>query len=170
MQNTNFKIEMTKVNLYDILQDVYHSGARLAQDKNINITFVTDNKLYPLMGDYGRIRQMFMVFVDNSIKFSPAGSQVEVTMSGRTVKVTDHGCGVPDHELAHIFDSLRPEMREKQVQGGTFHCQRNCGKAPYGGSHGKQTGSSDKCSGEFAGTFGCRCSVLSRKKRWKSDK
>ncbi|MCI2109486.1 MAG: ATP-binding protein [Acidaminococcaceae bacterium] len=117
LQNTNFKIEMTKVNLYDILQDVYHSGARLAQDKNINITFVTDNKLYPLMGDYGRIRQMFMVFVDNSIKFSPAGSRVEVTMSGRTVKVTDHGCGVPDHELAHIFDRFYKTRNEKNKTG-----------------------------------------------------
>ncbi|MCH3915208.1 MAG: sensor histidine kinase [Acidaminococcaceae bacterium] len=38
-------------------------------------------------------------------------------MSGRTVKVTDHGCGVPDHELAHIFDRFYKTRNEKNKTG-----------------------------------------------------
>ena len=117
LQNTNFKIEMSKINLCDVLQDVFHSGSRLAQDKNIKMSIAMDAKIYPLIGDYGRLRQMFMVFVDNAVKFSPKDSIVEINMKDRTVKVTDHGCGVPEQELAHIFDRFYKTRNEQNKTG-----------------------------------------------------
>ena len=117
LQNTNFKIEMTKINLYDILQDVFHSGARLAQNKNIKVEFFSATRIYPLWGDYGRIRQMLMVFVDNAVKFSPKDSKVEITLIENTIRITDHGCGVPDYKLAHIFDRFYKTRNEQNKTG-----------------------------------------------------
>ncbi len=117
LQNVNFKIEMSKVNLYDVLQDVLHSGSRLAQHKNITVALNADATCYPLTGDYGRLRQMLMVFVDNAVKFSPQGSRVEVSLKGRTIKITDHGCGVPQKELAHIFDRFYKTRNERNKTG-----------------------------------------------------
>ncbi len=42
--------------------------------------------------------------LDNAAKYSPEGSTVEVVQQGGTVTVRDHGPGVPDAELPHIFD------------------------------------------------------------------
>jgi signal transduction histidine kinase len=108
---------MTKINLYDILQDVFHSGARLAQNKNIKVEFFSATRIYPLWGDYGRIRQMLMVFVDNAVKFSPKDSKVEITLTDNTIRITDHGCGVPDYELAHIFDRFYKTRNEQNKTG-----------------------------------------------------
>ena len=117
LQNVNFKIEMAKINLYDILLDVEHSGSRLAHDKNIKVNLTTDTKFYPLLGDYGRLRQMLMIFVDNSIKFSPVGGTVDISLKGRQIKVTDHGCGVPAQEIKHIFDRFYKTRNEGNKSG-----------------------------------------------------
>jgi two-component system sensor histidine kinase MprB len=42
--------------------------------------------------------------IDNAVSHSPPGSPVEVAVSDGTVTVRDHGPGVPDDEVAHIFD------------------------------------------------------------------
>lgn len=117
LQNTNFKMEMTEVNLYDVLLDVVHSGARLGQDKKIKVVLTTDTKCYLLKGDYGRLRQMLMIFVDNSIKFSPKKSTVTISLLGQQLKVTDQGCGVPAKELQHIFDRFYKTRNEGNKSG-----------------------------------------------------
>lgn len=117
LQNTDFKIEMSKVNLCEVLQDVAHSGQRLGRDKNINVTLKSEETTYPLEGDYGRLRQMLMVFVDNAVKFSPKGSSIDLTLHGRILRVTDHGVGVSAEALPHIFDRFYKTRSEKNKTG-----------------------------------------------------
>lgn len=46
--------------------------------------------------------------LDNAVKFSPQGSQVDISWTidreQAVLKVSDHGPGIPDHELPHVFD------------------------------------------------------------------
>ena len=42
--------------------------------------------------------------LDNAAKFSPAGASVQVTLRGGALTVRDHGPGVPEADLPHIFD------------------------------------------------------------------
>ena len=42
--------------------------------------------------------------LDNAAKFSPPGGPVEVTLRGGALTVRDHGPGVPEADLPHIFD------------------------------------------------------------------
>ena len=48
-----------------------------------------------------------MARVDNAIKFSPKGGEVEIRMSDQNdlvqVAVEDHGIGIPKENIAHIF-------------------------------------------------------------------
>ncbi|MFQ9935332.1 MAG: sensor histidine kinase [Phascolarctobacterium faecium] len=104
LQNTDFPIEKEPVNLCDVVQAVVRSSQRLGQQKNITIQLSLDTPVYIIEGDYGRLRQMLLIFLDNSIKFSPEQSKIEVTLLGSRLTVTDHGCGVKQEELPHVFD------------------------------------------------------------------
>ena len=57
-----------------------------------------------LNGDYGRLRQMLMIFLHNSIKFSPAGSEIKLELTDNRLKLTDHGCGIKEEDIPHAFD------------------------------------------------------------------
>lgn len=61
--------------------------------------------------------------LDNAIKFSPAGSQVEITLREVSpnwqIEITDHGPGIPPAEHARIFQKLHrlgSELR-RETQG-----------------------------------------------------
>lgn len=117
LQNTDFPIEKEPVNLCDVVQDVVRSSQRLGQQKNITIQLSLDTPVYIIEGDYGRLRQMLLIFLDNSIKFSPEQSKIEVTLLGSRLTVTDHGCGVKQEELPHVFDRFYKTRGETNKSG-----------------------------------------------------
>jgi two-component system, OmpR family, sensor histidine kinase MprB len=42
--------------------------------------------------------------IDNAIKWSPPDGAVQVVVADARVSVTDHGPGIPDEDLPHIFE------------------------------------------------------------------
>lgn len=91
------------MNLCDVVQDVVRSSQRLGQQKNITIQLSLDTPVYIIEGDYGRLRQMLLIFWTTASN-SPEQSKIEVTLLGSRLTVTDHGCGVKQEELPHVFD------------------------------------------------------------------
>ncbi len=58
------------VNLLQVFDDIIRSAGTIAEKKNITIVVVKDDPVSMILGDYDRLRQMFMVILDNAIKFS----------------------------------------------------------------------------------------------------
>jgi signal transduction histidine kinase len=44
--------------------------------------------------------------IDNAIKYSPTGAQVEISASPSHISVTDHGMGIAPDKLPHIYDKF----------------------------------------------------------------
>lgn len=117
LQNNNFQIEKTPLNLCDVVHDVVRSSQHIGKKKAVTVDVKTDVKLYPFNGDYGRLRQMLMIFLDNAIKFSPLGGTVEVSLTGNVLKVVDHGCGIPAKDLPHVFERFYKTRIETNKSG-----------------------------------------------------
>lgn len=117
LQNTDFPIEKAPLNMVDVLHDAVRSSRQLGAEKNIAITSSADKDIYMLNGDYGRLRQMLMVFLHNSIKFSPAGSEIKLELLGNKLKVIDHGCGMKPEDVPHAFDRFYKARNEHNKSG-----------------------------------------------------
>ena len=57
-----------------------------------------------ISGDYGRLRQMFLIILDNAIKFSFENNKVDVLAKNDTIIIRDYGIGINEKDLPHIFD------------------------------------------------------------------
>ena len=90
LQNPDFAIEKQELNLNDVISDVVRSARQIA---NLKIS-----------GDYGRLRQMFLIILDNAIKFSFANNKVDVLAKNDTIIIRDYGIGINEKDLPHIFD------------------------------------------------------------------
>jgi signal transduction histidine kinase len=118
LQNTDFQMEMKEISLCDVLEDVVRSAQHMARVKSIDIHQETDMPLSTFFGDYGRLRQMFLIILDNAVKFSPEHSTVTVSIKGRIVSIRDHGAGIPREEIPYIFDRFY-KVKSKENKNGT---------------------------------------------------
>lgn len=117
LQNTEFIINKSEININDVLSDVLRSATQLANKKNIEInTNIVENPIN-IDGDYGRLIQMFMVLVDNAIKFSPEGSRIEISATREKVIFRDHGSGIEEVHLPYIFDRFYKTLGEENKTG-----------------------------------------------------
>lgn len=117
LQNTDFPIEKDKLNLCDVIQDAVRGSRRMSIEKHLEIKADLDKELYLIDGDYGRLRQMLMIFLHNSIKFSPEGSSIEVQLRENKLYVIDHGCGMSADDVEHAFERFYKARNEHNKSG-----------------------------------------------------
>lgn len=117
LQNTDFQVEMQELNLCDVLSDSVRSAGQMARKKEIEIRTELDREVFAVFGDYGRLRQMFLILLDNAVKFSPEGGVVTVSLKDRTVSIRDRGIGIPETDLPYIFDRFYKVGSEENKEG-----------------------------------------------------
>ncbi|MBG0826651.1 GAF domain-containing sensor histidine kinase [Planomonospora sp. ID67723] len=77
----------------------------------------------PVWADARKLRQALGQVLDNAVKFTAAGGQVEVSVSGDpvpTVEVRDTGMGIPEEDLPYVVeDFYRAREAEQRAIGGS---------------------------------------------------
>ncbi|WP_324825216.1 sensor histidine kinase [Sinanaerobacter sp. ZZT-01] len=104
LQNADFIVNLSPVILCDVLSDAARSAKQLAQEKQIEIQTEMPEPCMCIQGDYGRLRQMFLIILDNAIKFSPENTAVHISVIGQRVLIRDHGPGIELQHIPHIFE------------------------------------------------------------------
>lgn len=118
LQNIDFAIEKQDVNLCNVMDDVTRSMKHIADEKGVTIEAAKDTNLCEIIGDYGRIRQMLMIIIDNAVKFSPENGVVKLHLKNEVLSIIDHGAGIPPEHLPYIFDRFY-KPRSEQNKSGT---------------------------------------------------
>lgn len=107
LQNPDYKIERSEINLPDVVEDAVRSIRRIADTKGVAIHFEKTPALSIFYGDYGRLRQMLLIVLDNAVKFSNTGGSVTVatalTEKNFSVSIRDQGQGIPADEIPYLF-------------------------------------------------------------------
>ena len=102
------RLERTAVALDELLGEVCADAQTLAQDRSMRIDFRPDTDPAVLQGDAGRLRQLFLILLDNAIRYSKPDSQVSVALTSSpgavSVQVRDSGIGIPREDLDQIFE------------------------------------------------------------------
>ena len=121
MQNPDFKIDAEPVNLVHIFDEIVRSALAISSEKGIQISMHRESNVYMIMGDYDRLRQMFIVILDNAIKFSSPGSTIHLNLTSVKRKVVcsirDEGIGISEEELPNIFDKFYKSKLRQNAKG-----------------------------------------------------
>lgn len=120
MQNPDFAIEKEPINLVQVFDDIIRSAGAIAEKKNIVIEVNNDSPVYMILGDYDRLRQMFMVILDNAIKFSGENKTVHINLSKADkikVSIRDEGVGIDPADLPKIFEKFYKSNLRQNASG-----------------------------------------------------
>lgn len=120
MQNPDFEIEKEPVNIMQIFEDIIRSASTISEEKQITIELDTNTDCCLIFGDYDRLRQMFMIILDNAIKFSQNNSCIHIKIKKEdTIKISirDQGIGISKEELPYIFDKFYKSKLRQNANG-----------------------------------------------------
>jgi signal transduction histidine kinase len=111
------------VDLAALVVDVAETMQLLAEAKELHLRADVNGSAW-VRGDAARLREVFFNLLDNGIKYTPKGGEVEVrveqTGSEAIVTVRDTGIGIPAEHLPHVFDRFyRVDKARSRAEGGT---------------------------------------------------
>ena len=105
------------------VRDALEAFAPIARAKGVTLRTVLDEGLVATV-DRGALRQVLLNFLDNAVKYGPAGQTVTVGAvrkgGAARVFVEDEGPGVPSGDRARVWEPYtRLDREEERVSGGS---------------------------------------------------
>jgi len=117
------QLQFERLNLREIVQDACDQGGILAESKKVNFREQIANAPVWISGDAHALRQLFLVLIDNAVKYTPPVGEVEVavvTENGSALGIVrDTGIGISAEDLPHIFERFyRADKARSRESGG----------------------------------------------------
>jgi heavy metal sensor kinase len=117
------EMKLEEVHLDALIKDLYDDSEMLAEIKHISVELKKTEPI-TIVGDKGRLRQLFLNLVDNAIKYTPDGGHVSISIERQNgsavVEVEDSGIGIPQEDRQKIFDRFyRVDKARSRAMGGT---------------------------------------------------
>ena len=106
-----------------ILEQVLRMMELIAEERGITLTYQAEEGCR-ILGSMDETRQIIYNLVDNAVKYNRDGGRVEVELKRRgeevLLTVADEGVGIPEEELAKIFQRFyRVDKARSRAAGGT---------------------------------------------------
>lgn len=114
------KLDLRRIDLAALAAQLTEFYGEAAQEKSVAITMAPAARC-EVMADENRVRQALANLLDNAVKYTPAGGQVEVAVRAAggqaVVSVRDSGIGIPEAELARIWERLYRSDKSRSQRG-----------------------------------------------------
>ena len=106
LESKQSQLTIEEVQLNYLLWEVMELLSQKAEQKNIALSLNVPEKII-LQADGGRLREIMINLVANSLKYTPQGGKVEVTAEIKDGKlllsVQDNGYGIPENQMKRLF-------------------------------------------------------------------
>jgi len=113
------------INLEAIAKEVFETFKIRAERVNVHLKKDIASTLPQVMGNEDQIRRVFYNLVENAIRYTPDGGDVEILLrqgpSENSVRflVRDTGPGIPPEHLSHVFERFYRAETQKARAGMT---------------------------------------------------
>ncbi len=109
------EMPLEPVALRDVIEETCGKMRGLADLRGIRIDAQCDGSV--VSGNRPALQRLFLVLIDNAIKYSRPNQEVRVMLRGGEVSVEDSGIGISPADLPHIFQRFYRADRSRSSDG-----------------------------------------------------
>jgi len=118
-----YGLQRELTDLPTVLRQAVEQCRAPADQKKLNLHSSPGDEPVAVMADAEAMRRLFVILVDNAVKYTPDGGQIDVLLEAGAelaiIRVTDTGIGIADKDLPHIFDRFwRADKIRSRGMGG----------------------------------------------------
>ena len=116
-------LHFSPTNVAEVLREACHQGSALAEAKQIAFQEQISVDSLWIQGDASSLRRLFLILIDNAVKYTPANGQVEVSLQRNdgyaVAEVRDTGIGIAETDLPNVFERFyRADKARSRESGG----------------------------------------------------
>ena len=118
-------LDLKPVNLNTVAGEIINYSRSKARDRNVSLNFDIRSDIPFVQADEEKISLVILQLIDNAIKFTPAGGQVNLSFEKESdtlvmVTVADTGIGIPSNRLEEVFEPFHQlDASSTRRYGGT---------------------------------------------------
>jgi len=112
-------LDSKEIGLLNVIEGALKKVVPIAKQKQITINNQVDD--YLLKGEFQSLCEVFVILLDNAIKYSP--QKTEITLTSQTndhrveIHVIDQGIGISQKNLPHIFNRFYRADKSRSTSG-----------------------------------------------------
>lgn len=115
-----FVFEKEEFSLTEMLSEIARETQIIDNSHELKLNM---NKEVSVYADRNRIKQALRVFIDNSIKYTPSGGEIIISLREDgyeiVIGIKDNGIGMSEEELKYVFDRFyRSDQSRTKEKGG----------------------------------------------------
>lgn len=119
-----FKVLKEPVDVRALVNAVAHEAKPMADVHSHRLVVSVEDSVGSVLGDATELERLLMSLLSNAIKFTPARGEIVVRAErvegGTKISVSDTGLGIPERELADVFNSFfRSAVADRRAIPGT---------------------------------------------------
>jgi signal transduction histidine kinase len=116
-------LQRDPVQLNLILKSVCEQGTTLAAAKGVRFSAALAAQSFTIEGDPDFLERLFLILIDNAVKFTPPEGQIlvssQLASDSVLVAVRDTGIGISDGDLPNLFERFyRVDKARARASGG----------------------------------------------------
>jgi PAS domain S-box-containing protein len=108
LESKKLVIDPISMDVLPVVEESIAAVRPLAKMKQIQIRLVKPDHIPLVWGETTGLQQVFINLINNSVKYSPEGSQITVqlrlTNAWVRVEISDQGMGIPEEDIPHLFE------------------------------------------------------------------
>jgi two-component system phosphate regulon sensor histidine kinase PhoR len=118
------ELELRPIRVEALVNSCIETARLKAESRGLQIHVNLPAGLPPVRGDGAQLGEVLQNLLDNALQYTPSGGEIEVTASSDghevTLTVADTGIGIPESDLARIFERFyRVDAARSREAGGT---------------------------------------------------
>lgn len=122
MESDEIALNLGLVKIDEIISAVVDDFSISADEKNIKLIMNKEDGDFIVLGDYDKLKQVFINLISNGIKFTNVNGTVCINIRNNAnsviVEIVDNGIGVKKEDLPYIFERMyRGDKSRHKIEG-----------------------------------------------------